>query len=66
MSYASSGEMAEWLMALVLKTGIVQKLSRVRIPLSPFVRRTTKTNLRKRKILELSSVPKKCSALGYI
>jgi hypothetical protein len=27
--------MAEWLMAPVLKTGIVRKLSRVRIPLSP-------------------------------
>lgn len=33
--------MAEWLIAPVLKTGIVRnkKLSRVRIPLSPFARR---------------------------
>ena len=33
------GEMAEWLIAPVLKTGIVfnKELSRVRIPLSPFV-----------------------------
>lgn len=31
------GEMAEWLIAPVLKTGIVlSELSRVRIPLSPF------------------------------
>lgn len=35
------GEMAEWLIAPVLKTGIVRnkELSRVRIPLSPFGRR---------------------------
>lgn len=34
------GEMAEWLIAPVLKTGIVlcSELSRVRIPLSPFTR----------------------------
>lgn len=34
----SFGEMAEWLIAPVLKTGIVsnKELSRVRIPLSPF------------------------------
>lgn len=33
--------MAEWLIAPVLKTGIVRnkELSRVRIPLSPFARR---------------------------
>ena len=29
------GEMAEWLMAPVLKTGIPEKVSGVRIPLSP-------------------------------
>ena len=36
----SLGEMAEWLIAPVLKTGIVlnKELSRVRIPLSPFLR----------------------------
>lgn len=36
----SFGEMAEWLIAPVLKTGIVlnKELSRVRIPLSPFSR----------------------------
>lgn len=36
----SFGEMAEWLIAPVLKTGIVlnKELSRVRIPLSPFAR----------------------------
>ena len=37
----SFGEMAEWLIAPVLKTGIVlnKELSRVRIPLSPFFAR---------------------------
>lgn len=37
-SKLSFGEMAEWLIAPVLKTGIVlnKELSRVRIPLSPF------------------------------
>ena len=31
----SRGEMAEWLMAPVLKTGIPERVSGVRIPLSP-------------------------------
>jgi hypothetical protein len=31
----STGEMAEWLMAPVLKTGIPERVSGVRIPLSP-------------------------------
>ena len=35
-AFLNLGEMAEWFMASVLKTDIVFKLSRVRIPLSPF------------------------------